>query len=91
MKYIISTIKFFTILGLTTIILLGCVREQPKPVVKETQPSDPNYYIGPGGMAIDLREVDNRNKRAGCFSLLQHLSGDDAKIRHKEKCNKIGK
>ena len=49
MKYIISTIKFITILGLTTIVLLGCVREQPKPVVKETQPSDPNYYIGPGG------------------------------------------
>ena len=64
MKYIISTIKFITILGLGAILLLGCVREQPKPVVKETQPSDPNYYIGPGGYAIDLREVENDDKRA---------------------------
>ena len=91
MKYIISTIKFITILGLGAILLLGCVREQPKPVVKKTEPSDPNYYIGPGGMAIDLREVDNRHEREACFSLLQHLSGDDAKIRHMEKCDKIGK
>ena len=91
MKYIISTIKFFTILGLTTIILLGCMRKQPEPVAKKTEPSDPNYYIGPGGMAIDLREVDNRHEREACFSLLQHLSGDDAKIRHIEKCSKIGK
>ena len=91
MKDLFSMIKFITILGLGAILLLGCVREQPKPVVKETQPSDPNYYIGPGGYAIDLREVDNRAERAACFSLLQHLSGDDAKIRHMEKCNKIGK
>ena len=86
MKYIISTIKFFTILGLTTIILLGCVREQPKPVVKETQPSDPNYYIGPGGYAIDLKEVENDSKRGACFMQLQHYSGD-AKIKKLEECN----
>ena len=91
MKYIFSTIKFFSILGLTTIILLGCMRKQPEPVAKKTEPSDPNYYIGPGGYAIDLREVDNRAERGACFSLLQHLSGDDAKIRHIEKCNAIGK
>ena len=90
MKYIISTIKFFTILGLTTIILLGCVREQPKPVVKETQPSDPNYYIGPGGMAIDLRDVDKNLEKEGCWRLLQYYSGD-AKIKQLEKCNEIGK
>ena len=66
MKYIFSAIKFITILGLSTIILLGCVREQPKPVVKETQPSDPNYYIGPGGLAIDLREQEKDFKREAC-------------------------
>ena len=91
MKYIISTIKFFTILGLTTIILLGCMRKQPEPVAKKTEPSDPNYYIGPGGYAIDLREVENNSKRSACYSMLQHLSGDDAKNRHMEKCDKIGK
>ena len=86
MKYIISTIKFITILGLTTIILLGCVREQPKPVVKETQPSDPNIYIGSGGMAIDLRKVDSDAERGACFMQLQHYSGD-AKIKKLEECN----
>ncbi len=86
MKYIISTIKFFTILGLTTIILLGCVRKQPKPVVKETQPSDPNIYIGPGGLAIDLREQEKQFEREACWSMLQHLSRD-AKIKQMEKCN----
>ena len=90
MKYIISTIKFFTILGLTTIILLGCVREQPKPVVKETQPSDPNYYIGPGGWAIDLRDVDKNLEQEGCMEQLQYYSGD-AKIKKLEQCNEIGK
>ena len=86
MKDIISTIKFFTILGLTTIILLGCVREQPKPVVKETQPSDPNIYIGSGGMAIDLREQEKNLEREGCWRMLQYLSGD-AKIKKLEECN----
>ena len=90
MKYIISTIKFFTILGLGVILLLGCVREQPKPVVKETQPSDPNYYIGPGGYAIDLREVENDDKRYACMEQLQYYSGD-AKIKKLEQCNEIGK
>ena len=86
MKYIISTIKFFTILGLTTIILLGCMRKQPEPVAKKTEPSDPNYYIGPGGLAIDLREQEKQLEREGCWSMLQHLSGD-AKIKQMEKCN----
>ena len=86
MKYIISTIKFFTILGLTTIILLGCMRKQPEPVAKKTEPSDPNYYIGPGGYAIDLREQEKQLEREGCWSMLQHLSGD-AKIKQMEKCN----
>ena len=86
MKYIISTIKFITILGLGAILLLGCVREQPKPVVKKTEPSDPNYYIGPGGYAIDLREQEQQLEREGCWSMLQHLSGD-AKIKQMEKCN----
>ena len=86
MKYIISTIKFITILGLGAILLLGCVREQPKPVVKETQPSDPNYYIGPGGMAIDLREQEKNLEKEGCWRMLQYLSGD-AKIKKMEKCN----
>ena len=68
MKYIISTIKFFTILGLTTIILLGCVRKQPEPVpvAEKTEPSDPNIYIGSGGMAIDLREQEKDFKREAC-------------------------
>ena len=86
MKYIISTIKFITILGLTTIILLGCMRKQPEPVAKKTEPSDPNYYIGPGGYAIDLREQEKQLEREGCWSMLQHLSGD-AKIKQMEKCN----
>jgi hypothetical protein len=66
------------------------VREQPKPVVKETQPSDPNYYIGPGGLAIDLREEENDAARGACFLQLQHYSGD-AKIKKLEQCNEIGK
>ena len=86
MKDIISTIKFITILGLTTIILLGCMRKQPEPVAKKTEPSDPNYYIGPGGYAIDLREQEKQLEREGCWSMLQHLSGD-AKIKQMEKCN----
>ena len=91
---ILSALKFITILGLGAIILLGCVRERPKPVVKETQPSDPNYYIGPGGYAIDLREREKQFKREAQFSVcidqLQYYSGD-AKIKQLEKCNEIGK
>ena len=90
MKYIISTIKFFTILGLTTIILLGCMRKQPEPVAKKTEPSDPNYYIGSGGYAIYLREVENDSKRYACMEQLQYYSGD-AKIKKLEQCNEIGK
>ena len=90
MKYIISTIKFFTILGLTTIILLGCMRKQPEPVAKKTEPSDPNYYIGPGGWAIDLRDVDKNLEQEGCTEQLQYYSGD-AKIKKLEQCNEIGK
>ena len=86
MKDIFSMIKFITILGLGAILLQGCVRKQPKPVVKETQPSDPNYYIGPGGYAIDLREQENSRKRLVCMSQLQYYSGD-AKIKKLEKCN----
>ena len=92
MKYIISTIKFFTILGLTTIILLGCVREQPKPVVKETQPSDPNYYIGPGGLAIDLREQEKMLNREGkqreCMEVAKLLPAGD-RLEYLRSCGVI--
>ena len=81
MKDIFSTINFITILGLSAILLLGCVREQPKPVVKETQPSDPNYYIGPGGLAIDLREQEKMLNREGkqreCMEVAKLLPADD--------------
>ena len=91
MKYIISTIKFFTILGLGVILLLGCVREQPKPVVKETQPSDPNYYIGPGGLAIDLnnlKERDEQFKRESCWSTVVEIYTGEERIKQMEKCMK---
>ena len=71
MKYIISTIKFITFIGLSTIILLGCVRKQPEPVARKTQPSDSNYYIGSGGMAIDLREQEKNLEKEGCWKMLQ--------------------
>ena len=77
MKYIISTIKFFTILGLTTIILLGCMRKQPEPVAKKTEPSDPNYYIGPGGLAIDLREVKKDGKKKSYYLQANSLPAQD--------------
>ena len=89
MKYIISTIKFITILGLGAILLLGCVRKQPEPVARKTQPSD-GKYIGPGGYAYDLREVENDDKRYACMEQLQYYSGD-AKIKKLEQCNEIGK
>jgi len=44
MKDIISTIKFFTILGLTTIILLGCVRANGHG--KLTSPTGEELYLG---------------------------------------------
>ena len=90
MKYIISTIKFITILGLTTIILLGCMRKQPKPVVKKTEPSDPNYYIGPGGYAIDLnnlKERDEQFKREACWSTVVEIYTGEERIKQMEKCN----
>jgi hypothetical protein len=62
------------------------VRKQPEPVARKTQPSDSNYYIGSGGLAIDLREVENDSKRGACFLQLQHYSGD-AKIKKLEECN----
>ena len=64
------------------------MRKQPEPVpvAEKTKPSDPNIYIGSGGMAIDLREQEKNLEREGCWSMLQHLSGD-AKIKQMEKCN----
>jgi len=32
-----------------------------------------NYYIGPGGFAVNLDKVESDNKRAANFMLLQHL------------------
>ena len=78
MKYIFSTIKFITILGLSTIILLGCVREQPKPVARKTQPSDSNYWIDPiSGAAIDLREVKKDSKKKSCYLQANSLPAQD--------------
>ena len=92
MKYIISTIKFFTILGLTTIILLGCMRKQPEPVAKKTEPSDPNYYIGPGGLAIDLREQEKMLNREGkqreCMEVAKLLPADD-RLEYLRSCGVI--
>ena len=87
MKYIISTIKFITILGLGAILLLGCVREQPEPVARKNKHvTSDGKYIGSGGYAIDLKEQKKQLEREGCWSMLQHLSGD-AKIKQMEKCN----
>ena len=78
MKYIFSAIKFITILGLSTIILLGCVREQPKPVARKTQPSDSNYWIDPiSGAAIDLREVKKDSKKKSCYLQANSLPAQD--------------
>ena len=83
MKYIFSTIKFITILGLTTIILLGCVREQPKPVARESTKrshisSDGNYWIDPiSGAAIDLREVERDGKKKSCYLQANSLPAQD--------------
>ena len=91
MKYIISTIKFITILGLGAILLLGCVRKQPEPVARKNKHvTSDGKYIGSGGYAIDLKEQENSRKRIVCMSQLQFYSGD-AKIKQLEKCNEIGK
>ena len=90
MKYIISTIKFFTILSLSTIILLGCVRKQPEPVARKTQPSD-GKYIGPGGLAIDLnnlKERDEQFKREACWSTVVEIYTGEERIKQMEKCMK---
>ena len=83
MKYIFSAIKFITILGLSTIILLGCVREQPKPVARESTKrshisSDGNYWIDPiSGAAIDLREVKKDSKKKSCYLQANSLPAQD--------------
>jgi len=88
MKYIISTIKFITILGLGAILLLGCVRKQPEPVARKTQPSD-GKYIGPGGYAIDLnnlKERDEQFKREACWSTVVEIYTGEERIKQMEKC-----
>ena len=93
MKDIISTIKFITILGLTTIILLGCVRKQPEPVAKENKyiTSD-GKYIGPGGYAIDLKEQDKQLESEGkylqCMQVAKLLPADD-RLKYLRECGAI--
>ena len=76
-------IKFITILGLSTIILLGCVRKQPEPVARESTKrsnisSDGNYWIDPiSGAAIDLREVKNDSKKKSCYLQANTLPAQD--------------
>ena len=78
MKDIFSMIKFITILGLGAILLLGCVRERPKPVARETQPSNSNYWIDPiSGAAIDLREVKKDSKKKSCYLQANSLPAQD--------------
>ena len=83
MKYIFSTIKFITILGLSTIILLGCVRKQPEPVARESTKksnisSDGNYWIDPNsGAATDLRKIEKDNKKKKCWLVAQSLPAED--------------
>ena len=88
MKDIFSMIKFITILGLGAILLLGCVRKQPEPVAKKTQPSD-GKYIGPGGYAIDLnnlKERDEQFKREACWSTVVEIYTGEERIKQMEKC-----
>ena len=88
---ILSALKFITILGLSTIILLGCVRKQPEPVARKNKHvTSDGKYIGSGGYAIDLREMEIDDKRYACMEQLQYYSGD-AKIKKLEQCNEIGK
>ena len=83
MKDLFSMIKFITILGLGAILLLGCVREQPKPVARESTKrshisSDGNYWIDPiSGAAIDLREVKKDGKKKSCYLQANSLPAQD--------------
>jgi len=90
MKYIISTIKFITILGLTTIVLLGCVRKQPEPVARKNKHvTSDGKYIGPGGYAIDLnnlKERDEQFKREACWSTVVEIYTGEERIKQMEKC-----
>ena len=87
---ILSALKFITILGLGAILLLGCVRKQPEPVARKTQPSD-GKYIGSGGYAIDLnnlKERDEQFKREACWSTVVEIYTGEERIKQMEKCMK---
>ena len=87
MKYIISTIKFITILGLGAILLLGCVRKQPEPVARENKRiTSDGKYIGAGGYAIDLKERDEMYKREACWSTVVEIYTGEERIKQMEKC-----
>ena len=89
MKDIFSAIKYITILGLSTIILLGCVRERPKPVARKTQPSDSNYWIDPiSGAAIDLREVKKDSKKKSCYLQANSLPAQD-RYKYLKECGAL--
>ena len=89
MKYIFSAINFITILGLNTIILLGCVREQPKPVARKTQPSDSNYWIDPiSGAATDMREVKKDGKKKACYLQANSLPAQD-RYKYLKECGAL--
>ena len=69
MKIIYSTIQLITILGFGVILLLGCVKKEPKP--KVTKKSEQK------GITIDGNALNKAIKKNECMNVAKLLPADD--------------
>ena len=94
MKYILSAIKFITILGLGVNLLVGCGYGSYEPAARESTKrsnisSDGNYWIDPNsGAATDLRTVEEDSKKQSCWLVAQSLPADD-RLKYLRECGAL--
>ena len=80
MKIIYSTIQLITILGLGVILLLGCVKKEPKP--KVTKKSEQK------GITIDGNKLENAFKRKRCMEVAKLLPASD-RLEYLRECGAL--
>ena len=78
MKIIYSTIQLILFLGLGVILLLGCVKKEPKPkVTKKEQKSNEMVKYEGKGLKIDGNALQKQIKKNECMKVAKLLPADD--------------